>query len=717
MLAEDRQKELAIVKSVIGACLLITKQLRLYGSANRQVAQATARLLGFLEAHARYQESLQLTIARHGFLYEDGFVERQNDAFAGFAYLLFQHGISAITFEHDLPAGQVQDFFSLTGRSPAETWQEGGITAALRMREIDAIAVREMSEDDIAYLDGVEQSDRELLLREQSPLWDRFALAVYRGLDGPGGAEIGDAEFTPASLAGLANRVLDDMSDASRQKFGKGLSSFLAAIQAENVSRYRSRALARLTEFINRISPEIRTRLFSNIFNLNMKPAFSEEFFAGLADEVIVELLGAAAKDSDYAPPLIMKLLGKLAQDKKLDVAHFGQVDQQLAEKKREIAKLFKKDDFEKYVPDKYRDALLNIIRFDNVPRQVDANLLELKGSIEEEHQEQHTADIILLLLEQPLDENFSAGIDEKLVQLLSRYLADGAYHELNELHALLKRQGARAAGFDKFSQALSSAKFTNAVVAAISRHGKRRFDDIEALVRTVGTPFVEPLLHALAEDGNRANRVFYLKLLRLLDAAVVIPMAAGYLDDRRWFVVRNIIHLLRSIQDPLVLPYVRPFLDHPHLKTRIEALRTCLQYGCAEATGRLVEMLDAKDNATVDTAISLAIMVRDAQVAGRLIALLQSNPVLNYRLEQKKAIVKTLVETVPKGSLPVFFAILAKKNNLHPVQHKELTEEILKVFERYDRKLLAPAIARHAASLNADLLDRLKTLPGRIKE
>jgi hypothetical protein len=157
--------------------------------------------------------------------------------------------------------------------------------------------------------------------------------------------------------------------------------------------------------------------------------------------------------------------------------------------------------------------------------------------------------------------------------------------------------------------------------------------------------------------------------------------------------------------------------MDHPHLKTRVEAIRTCLQYGCADATTRLVEMLDAKDSGTVDMAISLAMMVKDAQVAGRLIALLQSNPVLNYRLEQKKAIVKTLAETVPKGSLPVFFDILAKKNTLHPVQHRELIEEILKVFERYDRKLLVPAINRHAASLNADVLHRLKKLQGRIKE
>ena len=119
------------------------------------------------------------------------------------------------------------------------------------------------------------------------------------------------------------------------------------------------------------------------------------------------------------------------------------------------------------------------------------------------------------------------------------------------------------------------------------------------------------------------------------------------------------------------MVAYLRPLMDHPHLKIRIEAIRTCLHYGCDEATLRLIEMLDDKDNQTVDIAISMAMMVKDANVAGRLVALLQSNPVINYRLDQKKAIVKTLAETIPKGALPGFFraSIEEKRPASEPAQ------------------------------------------------
>ena len=342
MLLDDKQKELALVKSVIATSLLISKQLKLYGSANRQVELATSRLFSVLDDYFLHRETLQMTIARHGFLYDEGFVERQNNAFAGFAYQLFQHGISAVSITPDLAPGHLQDFLLLTGRSPAETWQEGGVAAALRMRGIEGLSVREMSEDDIAYLEGLDGGDRDLLLKEKSPLWDRFATAVYRGLARSDRADADSDDCSPAGLAALANQTLEQMSEASQQQFSKGLSGLLASIQSENVSRYRSRALAKLTEFINRISPDIRARLFSNIFNLNMKPVFTEEFFSGLTDEIIVERLEASAQDSNYVPPMIMKVLGKIAQDKQLDVEHVGQVDQQLAEKKQDIAKLLK---------------------------------------------------------------------------------------------------------------------------------------------------------------------------------------------------------------------------------------------------------------------------------------------------------------------------------------------------------------------------------------
>ena len=84
-----------------------------------------------------------------------------------------------------------------------------------------------------------------------------------------------------------------------------------------------------------------------------------------------------------------------------------------------------------------------------NVPKQVDEKLLVLKGSLEEQQQEKHTADIILKILNESLDENYLEGLGENLVNIVALYLEDGSYRELNELCALLERQGSHADSFE----------------------------------------------------------------------------------------------------------------------------------------------------------------------------------------------------------------------------------------------------------------------------
>ncbi len=461
MLLDDKQREIALVKNIINTCLLLSKQLKLYGSKNKQIDLASARLSEFFASYFLSHDNLKFTVARHGFIYAEDFIERTNKSFVAFAYMLFQHGVGAITFQANISPHDIQTFLLLAGRAPSESWEEGGFAESLLMRGVEQVTVREMSENDLEYIHALAVPDRDELLREKSPMWDRFALAVSRGLTSKGqGGETDIDDANPYTLAELTNHALSGMSQASQQQFSKGVSNFLLSAQHEKISLYRQRALAKLTDFINRIAPEIRQRLFSNIFNLNMKPAFSEEFFSGLSNEVIVELLENSAQESGYVPPLILKLLGKIAQNKKLNMAHVEQLDEKLADKKKDVAKLFKKDDFEKYVPDEYRQALLNIIQHDSIPQESGANLLALKRSLEDSQQEKHTTEIIVKILNESPDEEYLRGLGENLGNIVFVYLEEGSYSDIVELWRLLKAQNFPAEDFQCFEEIMTSARF-----------------------------------------------------------------------------------------------------------------------------------------------------------------------------------------------------------------------------------------------------------------
>lgn len=717
MLLDDKQKELTLVKNIINTSILLSKQLKLYGVANKSTELAANRLLGFFESYFLYHKTLRLIVTRHRFLYNEDFVDRDNSSFVNFAYTLFQHGISSIEFHQDIPASHIQTFLSVISRPPAETWEEGGIVAALNAREVNKISVREMSEEDLEFVSELEEEDRSVLLKEKSPLWDRFALAIYKGFTRKSQDDKSSQEVTnPVSLAEMTNQILEKMSLANQQAFSKGLSSFLASLQFEKISRYRKRALAKLTEFISQVSPEIRHRLFNNIFALKMKPSFSEEFFAGLSDEVIVELLELSAQDHEYTPPVILKVLGKIAQDRKIDLKNAGNIDSALVAKKHEVAKLFKKDDFDKYVPEKYRDALLNIIQHDEIPNHSSTELLELKKTLENTHQEKHTADIIIKILNANPDKKHLAGLSENLLNIVDLYLRQGAYQDLYDLCQLINNQSTDSDAFERFQKIVATQNFSEQLLAGVNKYGRSRYEDIEKVILAVGPSFAPALLEAVATDLSRANRLFYLNVLQQLDPKTVIKHATPNLNDSRWFFVRNIIYVLRSIKDKEAVPYIMPLSQHPHPKVRNEAIKACLYYGCDDAVTKLLQMLDDKDPDTVNNAITLASMVKDKHVAGKLVVMLKDNPVIGYRLGHKKNIVKTLAKVSPKGALPYFFELLSWKNTLHPRQHKELTNEIVKVFKRYDPEILRPALEQNLPNVNHDLQERLQTIQNELR-
>ncbi len=712
MLLDDKQKELELIKNIINTMFLLKKHLRIYSAQNSLVEATTSRLLVFLESFMRYHETLSFNIARHGFLYAEDFVERKNKSFETFAYTLFQHGIGSITINKDITAQDLHTFLTLVGRPPAESWEEGGMAKALQLRQLEAISVREMSEADIDFVEGSQPPSRSERINEKSPLWDRFAFALYHGLTAKNPTDtVMPDEVSPDTLAQMTNQILGKMSAESQQKFSKSLSNYLSTLQNEKIKPYRTTALVKLTEFINRISPDIRSKLFQHIFNLNLQPDFSEEFFAGLSDEIIVEILGQSTRDQSYIPPVILKVLSKIAGNKSLDVPDIDKLDQRITENKADIVKLFQKDDFEKFVPDKYRDALVNIIQHESIPREAGAQLDQLKKSLEEDHQEKHSADIILKILGESPDPEHLDGLDANLVGILDLYFETGDYQSLLTLCRLCLRQDQDQGQFAQLRSMFSSEAFTTQIIDAISRHSKEGGGDIETIILKIGNPFIVPLLEKLAMETNRTQRMHYLQLLQKLDAEIVSREAIKRLGDQRWFFVRNILYLLRSLNDPKVLPHIKPLRSHPHLKVSTEALRACLQYGCKDSNAMLLRMLQDDDSKIVESAISLTLVASSPDIVARLIDLLEESSVLDYRFEQKKMIVQTLAEIAQKEALPVFSQLLTSWNLMHPKQHTKLKDEILKTFTRLDPNLAAPFLAGLAEKTKGETRDKLQTL------
>jgi len=86
-----------------------------------------------------------------------------------------------------------------------------------------------------------------------------------------------------------------------------------------------------------------------------------------------------------------------------------------------------------------------------------------------------------------------------------------------------------------------------------------------------------------------------------VIDALVIlgrkdIQMLANSLDDQRWFVVRNIIYILRKIGDRRAIEYLLKTVRHGDIRVRKEVIKALGELGGREVVQTLRECLDDAD-------------------------------------------------------------------------------------------------------------------------
>lgn len=675
MLAATPETKSNQIKNLLSTLILLQNHLRLYDPGNRIVGLTSERLLDQLQQLLAAEDPLTLYVGRHAFIHDDQFIERSSRLFADFANRLFQHGIAAISFKRGLDGGQLQAFLRLVDRKPADSWDEGGIDAALRLRNVNAISVQEMSELDFS-LDEETADDA-----AASPLWLRFIRSIIHGLHADTTAgEVDD--LSASALAAAVNRQLQQAGPGTEELFARDLSRFLLSLKHENIRIYRTATLTSLVAFVNDLTPRMRELFLRNVFNLNIDQELSEGLLRGLTDQAIMEALHNAALDPGYAPPLVLRLLGRLAAERGLSVPETVTTAADKDGQSDRIAELFREDDLDRFVPSKYQSALLAIIRNRELPETVSENLARLKETLEHHAVERHLGEILLQVLNGPLEPEEIGLLKNNLRQTLGFYLATHDFARIKELLKTCRQERLWQSVAADIYDFLADSRFSATLLDNLGSLEHENGEAAKELIAAIGTPFIAPLLDRLGTESNRTLRRLYLTLLaRLGDHC--IPQIVSRLTDNRWFVVRNMIYLLRELGNPEVLPQVRPQINHPHPKVSQEALKTCLVFHDQEVVPFLLALLRSENEAQLLQAVSQAAFCNDTAVYNRLLELLHERSVLNFRLEVKRAVVRSLAAVDARRSLPVFAEILNSHNLFHQKQLQQLQLEVIAALER----------------------------------
>jgi len=232
------------------------------------------------------------------------------------------------------------------------------------------------------------------------------------------------------------------------------------------------------------------------------------------------------------------------------------------------------------------------------------------------------------------------------LPRVLRQTITAGAWTEARHCLALLCQCGRHSEwSIEGFSQELFQPISVAGVVEKLDLQEAPELAEFTALARELGPLAVDWLNLALAESQQRRTR-------RALAEAIAElcrddpEQLAPWLADPRWYVVRNIVHILGWIGGDRTIGLLETAMRHPEPRVRQEVIATLGQADPEQARPLLLDALDGADARTFCSVLHQLSVARDERTAGVLVRHLL-DPVFEQRpLEVRRAIYSALAAT-----------------------------------------------------------------------
>jgi hypothetical protein len=325
-----------------------------------------------------------------------------------------------------------------------------------------------------------------------------------------------------------------------------------------------------------------------------------------------------------------------------------------------EIIALFREDDVDRFNPEDHQALLTRVALEVPAAPRASADAMAALGdrveSLGDDILAEQLGDALLELLAHPPATTGGGSIAARLEALFRLFLARGRLEQAVHVAQAMKTmvEGAEQPGEIRTLVAAGLARLSGvdalaglAVLAPSDHSGAAR-----RLIALLGPVAVDSLLFVLIEEQNRSYRRHVFDMLVSL-GAVIIPGARRWLGDERWYVVRNMIGLLRAADDRTSLPDVYLLVGHPDPRVRLEALRSLLALRAPEGVDALVRMIDDPDSGVASAAIVLAGEYRPPEVVEALVRALDGWDLFHRRRTARLNALRALARIGDPAALP----------------------------------------------------------------
>jgi hypothetical protein len=317
-------------------------------------------------------------------------------------------------------------------------------------------------------------------------------------------------------------------------------------------------------------------------------------------------------------------------------------------------------------------------------------------------------SDVMLELLEidSNTNENYLRFLT-KISELVNAFLETGRFQELCDIyitvysHALSGRFKIEASSMVEFF--FRSDDFIRRLVEAFKIWGRY---DREGAIRLAGVLkfyLTIPLLDTFSEedDPNIRKSLFYL-LSKI--GADVSREAIKRLSDDRWYVVRNMISLIRESGGKNYIKHIRPFAKDKNKKVCMEAVKTLLYFGDRDGISYLKVYLRSEDPDLREQAANLSGSYRIKDAVPYLIEILEKRDIFGSWAYHKIPAIRALAKIGDTRAIEPLKKLYRSKGIFFSSGRDEMRLEIFKTLDGYHANAIKPLLDLGLKSKNNEI-------------
>lgn len=676
----------------------------LYPPGHIAVKNSLAKAHGLFKRICEVRPSITLGIAKDTLLVDEYEMDKHNPIFRECAKGFHDKGLSSVTFYETLVPEELQalnlalsDPEGLNGRALVEHFKSIGIKG-IELTHIDY--------SNFAFIEDAFRQDG-----QERTIWADYVSGLLGGKlqATPETSDI----LVSAPVEGVA--MLINAASTNEELKAKGLAYdqvIASYISAKKDHQLSAHSLEKLFTLMDNLTPEIKKQFLTETFKrLSMDIKEVEQVLGDLTQDSFEHLIKFFTQHSAALPSTLKTLINKIGSIHRDKTFQFdfmttnGPVVHDI-DISDDMAALFDEDHYGSFVSTEYQKELEILINVSSVKTL--SEIEAMKYECNEDVIERVTSEIMVEVLDSP-DTSMQDSLDilSRLSELALEFVDTGRFEDCLNVYISISSQQYGGVHANEAQNTVAyffrSERFLHRFVDAVKLWGKKDRIGASRMLKALKGYCVGMFLDSAIEEKNATTRKFMLLLASELGDDIM-PEVLLRLKDSRWYMVRNMLYLIRLVNISKYADHARVFVKHQDSRLSTEAMRTLLHFNAKEAFAYLKMHMLSDSEGNRSRAIVLAGSYRVKEAVPIFIEMLSHKKLFGEHVARDILLVKALGQIGDRMAIDALVDVFKHKGIFYRQHQRELRLAILNSLALYPPQSVKPLLELARRSSDSEI-------------